>query len=202
MHDCFAMGTETAQGTEPSLVLDEIGHPSSRKFRGMALEAEEFARPQRSLPSRPARVKEGSNLGSTHQNRAPFVGDGEALLDPGPDRVLVSTKGGGRFLDRIGEVNLDAPRIERRLAMPYSAAEIMPSPAIGAAPTRFRSARGAADLAPPGVKVDVEASRPMVGAAGVQGDVFGALDPSVGQPAGEDVGQAGERGTVDPPEVY
>ena len=121
MHYRFAIWTEPGQCAEPAAGRDKIRHPTGRGLRLSAPEAIELAGLQRRLASLQAIFEKGSDRGAAHDSRPTFIRDREATLDPRSNGVLMHAERVGGFLDGVGKVRLDAPRIDPTIGHAYCA---------------------------------------------------------------------------------
>jgi hypothetical protein len=124
MHDRFAVRTEPGQYAEPAADRDKIRHLAGRGLRLSAPEAIELAGLQRRLASLQAIFEKGSDCGAAHDSRPAIIRDREATLDPHSNGVFVHAERVGGFLDGVGKVRLDAPRINPTIRHTYRTAAL------------------------------------------------------------------------------
>jgi hypothetical protein len=112
MHDRFAIRANPDQRAKAGACRREIRHPTGWRLRLSASEAIELAGPQRRLTCLQATFKKSSNLCSAQHRRPAIVSDRKATLDPTANGILVDPERGGGFLDKVSEMDLDAPMID------------------------------------------------------------------------------------------
>ena len=122
MHYRFAIWTEPGECAKPAVGRDKIRHPTGRGLRLSAPEAIELAGLQRRLASLQAIFEIVSDRGAAHDSRPAIIRDREATLDPRSNGVLVHAERVGGFLDGVGKVRLDTPRIDPTIGHAYCAA--------------------------------------------------------------------------------